>query len=107
MSEVGKNQLGDSGSQLMEMLKKMLVELEERGDIVLCAGTPNESADFLYSELRELMPSAPLTVSELSGLRALTLHAIRDVRFFDWEMPTLTGFNAEEFEKIAEKLPKG
>jgi hypothetical protein len=25
--------------------------------------------------------------------------------FFDWEMPTLTGFTAEQFKAIAEKLP--
>lgn len=83
------------------------MELEERGDIVLCTVTPDEPANFLFSELQEFMPSTPLTVSELSGLRALTLHAIQDERFFDWEMPTLTGFSAEEFEKIAKKLPKG
>lgn len=106
MSDKKGNQLCDAESQLMEMLKKILLELEERRDIVLCTGNPNEAANYLFSELRDLLPSASLTVSELSGIRALTLHAIRDVRFFDWEMPTLTGFNAKEFEKIAEKLPK-
>jgi hypothetical protein len=31
--------------------------------------------------------------------------AINDKRFFDWEMPTLTGMTAEEFSRLAEKLP--
>jgi hypothetical protein len=47
-----------------------------------------------------------LTSSEMAGLRSLVLHAISDKRFFDWEMPTLTGFSAEEFRQIAEKLPR-
>jgi len=47
-----------------------------------------------------------LSFGELVGVRNLILHAIGNKQFFDWEMPTLTGFTAAEFERIAEKLPR-
>jgi hypothetical protein len=40
------------------------------------------------------------------GLRRLVWHAVSNKQFFDWEMPTLTGFTAEQFGEIAEKLPR-
>lgn len=104
---MNEEMLSQPDDQLMSILKKALVELEDRGKIVLCTGTPDTPAKFLHDELKELMPSEVLCPAELSGLRSLTLHAINDKRFFDWEMPSLTGFNAEEFAEIAEKLPKG
>ena len=93
--------------QLMCVLKSALIELESRGEIVLCSSAPSVPAKFLYDELQRLMPSGSLSTPELTGLRSLIVQAINDKRFFDWEMPTLTGLKAEEFAKIAEKLPKG
>jgi hypothetical protein len=52
------------------------------------------------------VPNTALSHLELLGVRGLVLHAISDKRFCDWEMPTLTGFTAVEFEGIAEKLPR-
>ncbi|EFO29947.1 hypothetical protein TRICHSKD4_5787 [Roseibium sp. TrichSKD4] len=37
----------------------------------------------------------------------MILQALSDKRFFDWEMPTLTGLTSEEFKAVANKLPKG
>lgn len=91
----------------MQLISRALLELEERGDIVLCVDSAKKPAKHIYDALGELMPNDKLTASELSGLRALVLQATNDQRFFDWEMPTLTGFTAEEFRTIAGKLPRG
>ncbi len=92
---------------LLKSIKKALSDLEERGDIVLCSKVPDNPAKHVYDVVRTLVPSEELTLSELSGLRSLVFQAIGDEQFFDWEMPTLTGFKAEEFKEIAEKLPQG
>jgi len=92
---------------LLQAIESALLELEERGEIVLCTDTPNVSSKYICSAIKELTPNEKLTLSELSGLRALVFQAVNDQRFFDWEMPTLTGLDANEFKKIAEKLPKG
>jgi hypothetical protein len=46
-----------------------------------------------------VVPNTSLSLNELSGVRSLIFQAISDKRFFDWEMPTLTGFNADEFAR--------
>lgn len=91
---------------LLHKIRDALLALEERGDVVICANTPEKPAKYIFDALSEVL-SNNITASELSGIRALVLHAISNPRFFDWEMPSLTGFNAEEFRRIAEKLPKG
>jgi hypothetical protein len=92
---------------VLKLISRALLELEERGDIVLCVDSAKKPAKHIYDALGELMPNDKLTASELSGLRALVFQATNDQRFFDLEMPTLTGFTADEFRTIARKLPKG
>lgn len=89
---------------MYDVLKQALLDLEEQGEIVLCSAN-HSAARFLEARLRSVVPSAEITPVEFSSLRALVLMAINDKRFFDWEMPTLTGMNAEEFSRLAEKLP--
>lgn len=90
---------------LMQSIKQSLYDLEERGDIVICSTISDAPAKCLYDVVRTFIPNDSLTTSELSGIRSLIFHAVDDKRFFDWEMPVLTGFSADEFRKIAEKLP--
>lgn len=92
---------------LFQSIKKALLNLEERGDIVLCASDTDIPAKHIYEAVREFVPSERLTTSELSGLRALVFQAVSDDRFFDWEMPTLTGLTSDQFKEAASKLPKG
>ncbi|TYC52413.1 hypothetical protein FMN50_17980 [Rhodobacterales bacterium] len=92
---------------LFQSIKKALLNLEERGDIVLCASDTNIPAKRIYETVSELVPNERLTTAELSGLRALILQAVSDDRFFDWEMPTLTGLTSDQFKEVARKLPKG
>lgn len=95
-----------SENQLINEIRKALNDLEDNGDIVLCPSTPNLPEKKIYDAITTLIPNTPLSSVELYAVRSLILHAIRDKRFFDWEMPTLTGLNAEEFENIAKKLPR-
>lgn len=92
-------------SDLKDALCDALVELERRGDIVICSNDARSAALFMESKLRSLVPSDSITPSELRGVRSLIFHAVGDGAFFDWEMPILTGLSASEFIRIANKLP--
>jgi hypothetical protein len=90
---------------LSSEIERILQSLEERGEIVVCSSTPGRSAKVIAEAVSALVPNAELTASEMQGIRSLILHAVADKSFFDWEMPTLTGLSAEEFRKLADKLP--
>lgn len=92
--------------QLRETLSYELGKLENEGEIVLCSLASGPISKRLAQAVSAVAPHTELTVSEMVGLRNLVLHAVSDSRFFDCEMPTLTGFSAEQFRQIAEKLPR-
>jgi hypothetical protein len=83
-----------------------LKQLEADEEIVVCTAAPNRVVERLSSAILGVTPNTGLTASELYGLRLLILQATSSSAFFDWEMPTLTGFSAEEFRAIADKLPR-
>lgn len=84
-----------------------LGELERDGELVVTSSSVEPIADRLAEAALGVVPHTSLSLAELIGVRSLILHAISDKRFFDWEMPTHTGFTAAEFNSIAEKLPRG
>lgn len=90
---------------LASVIERILQSLEERGEIVVCSSAPGRSAKVIAEAVSALVPNVELTASEMHGIRSLILHALADKNFFDWEMPTLTGLSAEEFRKLADKLP--
>ena len=92
---------------LLNAITRALLDLEERGDIVICTNKPDSSARVVYEAVSELVPSDKVTIAELAGIRELILQAVSDQRFFDWEMPTLTGLTSDQFKEVANKLPKG
>lgn len=96
-----------SDNLLMHSIKRALLDLEEHGEIVLCASEPNAPAKHIYEVVSKLLPNEQLTTAELIGLRSIVSQAVSDNRFFDWEMPTLTGLTSDEFKELARKLPKG
>jgi hypothetical protein len=89
---------------LMTQIKRALSKLEESGDIVMCT-IPNVPANAIYNCVRDVLPSDELSALELSAIRALIFQAVSDKRFFDSEMPTLTGLSAKEFKALVDKLP--
>ncbi|MAX15171.1 hypothetical protein [uncultured Sphingobium sp.] len=83
-----------------------LGELECDGDLVITFPSIEPVADRIVEAVLAVVPNTALSHLELLGVRGLVLHAISDKRFCEWEMPTLTGFTAVEFEGIAGKLPR-
>jgi hypothetical protein len=96
----------DDQKSLIRAIGETLVELDRANDLVLCSDDPNVCAKRIASSLGHLIPNTNLTSSEMYGVRSLILYAIENRSFFDWEMPTLTGFSAEQFKAIAGKLPR-
>lgn len=91
---------------LSKTIAMVLGELERDGDLVITSPSIEPIADRIAQAVLSVAPNTALSHLELLGVRSLVLHAISDKRFFDWEMPTLTGFTAAEFEGIAEKFPR-
>lgn len=91
---------------LAQAIAKSLVELENANELVLCSDSPRVCATKIAASIRHVIPDTGLTSLEMYGIRSLILHAIENKAFFDWEMPTLTGFNATQFKAIADKLPR-
>ena len=96
--------MGDQ--QLSNVFGAALQELEVEGEIVITSPGVKPLADRVAAAVLTVVPHTGLSQLELLGLRSLVLHAVSDKRFFDWEMPALTGFSADEFQRIAEKLPR-
>ncbi|CAN5274579.1 hypothetical protein BH10PSE15_BH10PSE15_17040 [soil metagenome] len=82
-------------------------QLERDGELVVTCPSVQVVADRITDAALEVVPHSALSLEELAGVRSLILLAIADDRFFDWEMPTRTGFSAAGFRSIAEKLPRG
>ena len=91
---------------LIHAIGKAITDLEALDELVLCSDDPTKCATIIASSVRHIVPNTSLNSSEMLGIRSLILHAIADARFFDWEMPTLTGLSAEQFRAIADKLPR-
>ena len=91
---------------LSKTVAMALGELELDGDLVITFPSIEPVADRIVEAVLAVVPNTALSHLELLGIRGLVPHAISDKRFCDWEMPTLTGFTAVEFEGIAEKLPR-
>ena len=91
--------------RLSQTITMILGDLEREGELVITCPSIQLIADRIAEAVLAVVPHTSLSLDELSGVRSLIFHAILDKRFFDWEVPTLTGFNADEFKQIAEKLP--
>lgn len=92
--------------KLSKIVAETLSTLEKEDQIVIISPSAEVLADRIVADAQFAIPHTGLTQTELFGVRSLILHAIADKSFFDWEMPTLTGFSAEEFDQIARKLPR-
>jgi hypothetical protein len=88
---------------LLAAIATALEKLEQSGDIVVAAQS-SQIAVHLYDAMKDCLPIVQLTAGECGAAGSLILHAVEDERFFDWEMPTLTGGSADEFRAIGRKL---
>jgi hypothetical protein len=92
--------------QLRNALSAELSKREDEGELVLISAATGPISKRLVEAAQTVVPHSDLTLDEMIGLRRLVWHAVSNKQFFDWEMPTLTGFTAEQFAEIAEKLPR-
>ena len=92
--------------KLSEVLISLLGELEKSGDIVVCSSDSEFVVKKIHDTVLTVTPHTSLSLDELYGVRSLILEAITDKVFFDWEKPTITGFTADQFQKIVNKLPQ-
>jgi len=91
---------------LTALCARLLSSLE-RDEMIVCVLDRELVAKRLARELLNEAPHLQVSQEELHGLSMLVHHAVSDERFFDWEMPILTGYSAEEFKRIISLLPRG
>jgi hypothetical protein len=91
---------------LSNAIATALYQLEVDGELVVTSSSIQLLADRIAEAVYSVVPHTELSLLELIGVRSLILHAVWNKSFFDWEMPTLTGFTADEFKTIADKLPR-
>lgn len=91
---------------LSRTIATALSELEKDDELIITSTSIERVADRIAEAVIGVVPNTGLSAQELYGVRSLIFHAVHDKQFFDWEMPTLTGFNSDEFKQILEKLPR-
>lgn len=89
---------------LTEAIITALKESEQAGDLVISTQTPIAVAERISESARSVFSGGIFSPAELMALSALILHATADKRFYDWEMPTLTGYTAEEMQELGQKI---
>jgi hypothetical protein len=96
----------DDQRSLIQAIGEAIIELDKVNDLVLCSDDPTKCATKIAASVGHVVPDIGLSSLEMYGIRSLILYAIADKKFFDREMPTLTGFSAEQFKAIADMLPR-
>ncbi len=93
-------------ADLRSAVREAFLQLETDGHIVIVSTTPGSLVNAIANKVAEVVPHTELSLREQYATRLLIDYVTRDHRFFDWEMPTLTGLTAEEFRIVADKLPR-
>lgn len=92
--------------KLWKVISLILKKMEEDEEIVICSSSSVNATSKIHDAIASIVPKTNLSDLDLYAIRSLILEAIDDGKFFDREMPTLTGYSADQFRKIAMKLPK-
>lgn len=92
-------------ADLTEAILDTLQSLEEEDSLVITTTLPRSLAVKIRERIANEVPIPPVSTTEFSAIRALIRLAVEDKRFFDAEIPTLTGMTAEEFLALAARLP--
>ena len=92
--------------KLLCCLASLISDMEENGEIIICDTSNTNIVKRIHDQVLSLVPNTSLTSEEYDGIRSLLLEATSNEQFFDWEMPTITGFTSEQFKVIANKLPR-
>jgi hypothetical protein len=95
MDELTKN--------LIAAITTSLYQLEEKGSIVITESIVSSISQHIAEGVKSSYAGA-LTPDEVLGVCSVLLHAAGDANFYDWEMPTLSGYQADEVKEIATRL---
>jgi hypothetical protein len=90
--------------KLTSAIAVALRKAEEEEKIVITTSILTDVAKDVAEEVKSAYAGGVLSPDEIFGLCVVLLHAVEDKKFFDWEMPTLSGFKAEEIKRLAIKL---
>jgi len=98
--------LSEFDTRLIKAISNALLECETDSSLVITSTVISDIAKVVADKVKLEYAGGVISPDEMNGVSSLVLNAIADKKFFDWEMPTLTGYTAEEFGKIAQKLRK-
>ena len=89
---------------LIQALQSGIGTAEDKG--LLVSTTPNhrQAAKVLAEQVKVAYAGGVISPEEALGICSVLYHAVEDKRFFDWEMPTLCGYKAEEIKQITDRL---
>ncbi|WP_299471406.1 hypothetical protein [uncultured Roseibium sp.] len=90
---------------LTDTILECLKRLEEEEKLVITTTVPQHLGSRICETIANEVPIPPISKAEFTAIRALIRQAVEDKRFFDAEMPTLTGLTADAFIDLAERLP--
>ncbi|MCV2884700.1 hypothetical protein OE749_08325 [Aestuariibacter sp. AA17] len=98
--------MSEFDSRLINAISKALFVSEKKSDLVITTAVVEDVAKNIAEHIKKEYAGGTLSPEEIFGVAALIRHAVENKEFFDWEMPTLCGYTADEFVKIAERLRK-
>lgn len=96
--------MNEFDSRLINAISTGLKEAEENSDVVITTINVDDVSKVIADEVKKEYAGNILTPEEIYGIAALISHATADKKFFDWEMPILCSYTAEEFGEITKKL---
>ena len=96
--------MDELNSRLINAISKALIECEENSDLVITTAVIDQISEVIADKVKTEYSGGIISPEETLGVTSLIFHAIEDKKFFDWEMPTKSGFTAEEFDSIATKM---
>ena len=89
--------------KLISAIENALVQSEVLGDLVITV-PPRVIAERIDKEVRQVFTGNIFSPEELMAVAALIMQATANRSFYDWEMPTLVGYTAEEMSALGAKL---
>jgi len=92
-------------SELDSAISTALQEAESHDNIVIASQVSNTSSA-IREEVKKVYAGGVLSPNEILGICTVLFHAVENKKFYDWEMPTLTGYSADEMKTLAENLRK-
>ena len=89
---------------LNQAISDALVQAEKDQNIVITTNNIHDISALISDKVKTVYAGGLLSPEEIKGLYNLINHAVQDKSFYDWEMPILIGYTAEQMDDLAKKL---